>query len=82
MGQDFHVCQTKPGGVQQAGGFIISGVQRAMNAMEHCITKRPALQPISRFSSLKIPPILILRRRHASFSASKTDYRPKKTAAL
>ena len=44
MGQDFHVCQTKPGGVQQAGGFIISGVQRAMNAMEHCITKRPALQ--------------------------------------
>ena len=53
MGQDFHVCQTKPGGVQQAGGFIISGVQRAMNAMEHCITKRPALQPISRFSSFK-----------------------------
>ena len=51
MGQDFHVCQTKPGGVQQAGGFIISGVQRAMNAMEHCITKRPALQPISRYSS-------------------------------
>ena len=44
MGQDFHVCQTKPGGVQQAGGFIISGVQRATNAMEHCITKRPALQ--------------------------------------
>ena len=44
MGQDFHVCQTKPGGVKQAGGFIISGVQRAMNAMEHCITKRPALQ--------------------------------------
>ena len=33
MGQDFHVCQTKPGGVQQAGGFIISGVQRAMNAI-------------------------------------------------
>lgn len=21
MGQDFHVCQTKPGGVQQAGGI-------------------------------------------------------------
>ena len=52
MGQDFHVCQTKPGGVQQAGGFIISGVQRAVNALDHCITQRPALQPLSRLSSL------------------------------
>lgn len=33
------------------------------------------LEPCSR---LKIPPILILRHRHASFSPNKTDYRPKR----